>query len=120
MSPPGRPKGEYRSAQHERCPVSSTSYRNIALLAACQALLLTNAAGLTSMFAVIGYSLVEAKSIATLGATTYVLGSALAAMPAALWIGRVGRRRGFMTGSAIGAAGSVVAASAVYMKSFPL
>ncbi len=100
--------------------MTSTSYRNIALLAACQALLLTNAAGLTSMFAVIGYSLVDVKTIATLGATTYVLGSALAAMPASLWMGRVGRRRGFMTGSAIGAAGSIVAALAVYEKSFPL
>jgi MFS family permease len=100
--------------------VSTTSYRNIALLAGCQALLLTNAAGLTSMFAVIGYSLVDVKAIATLGATTYVLGSALAAMPASLWMGRVGRRRGFMTGSAIGAAGCLVAAIAVYAKSFPL
>ncbi len=100
--------------------MTKTSYRNIALLAGCQALLLTNAAGLTSMFAVIGYSLVDVKTIATLSATTYVLGSALAAMPASLWMGRVGRRRGFMTGSAIGAAGSLVAATAVYAKSFPL
>jgi MFS family permease len=97
-----------------------TSYRNIALLAACQALLLANGSGLVSMFAVIGYSLVDAKTIATLAATTYVLGSAGSAMPAALWMGRVGRRRGFMTGAAIGAAGSVVAGLAVWLRSFPL
>jgi MFS family permease len=100
--------------------LTTTSYRNIALLAACQALLLTNAAGLTAMYAVIGYSLVDAKAIATLGATTYVISSALAAMPASLWMGRVGRRRGFITGAAIGATGCLVAAIAVYAKSFPL
>jgi MFS family permease len=100
--------------------MTKTSYRNIALLAACQALLLTNAAALASMFAVVGYALVDVKAIATLPATTYVLGSALAAMPAALWMGRVGRRRGFMTGSIIGCAGCLVGAGAVYAKSFPL
>jgi len=26
MSPPGRPKGEYRSAQHEGSPVNATGY----------------------------------------------------------------------------------------------
>lgn len=72
------------------------------------------------MFAVIGYSLVDTKTLATLAATTYVLGSALSAMPAALWMGRVGRRRGFMTGAAIGIAGSMLAATAVHAKSFPL
>ena len=59
-----------------------TSYRNIALLACCQALLLINNAGLISMNGLVGYSLVENKVFATLGATSFVVGSALAAMPA--------------------------------------
>ena len=100
--------------------MQKTSHRDIFLLACCQALLLVNNAGLTSMSALIGYSLTADKFYATLGATTYVLGSALATMPASLWMGRVGRRRGFMTGSLIGVAGSVVAAAAVWLGSFPL
>ena len=32
MSPPGRPKGEYRSAQHEGTPVSATPYHTIPLV----------------------------------------------------------------------------------------
>ena len=78
-----------------------TSYRDIALLACCQALLLVNNAGLIAMNGLVGYALVDNKTFATLGVTSYVLGSALAAMPAALHMQRVGRPRGFMTGSLI-------------------
>ena len=78
-----------------------TSYRDIAILACCQALLLVNNAGLIAMNGLVGYALAANKALATLGVTTYVLGAALAAMPASLWMAQVGRRRGFMTGSLI-------------------
>jgi MFS family permease len=97
-----------------------TSYRNIFLLACCQALLLTNAAGLISMNALVGYSLVDTKTIATLGATTYVLGSALTTMPMSLWMARVGRRRGFMAGALINIGGCGLAVAALWLRSFPL
>ena len=97
-----------------------TSYRNIFLLACCQALLLTNAAGLISMNGLVGYSLVDTKTIATLGATTYVLGSALTTMPMSLWMARVGRRRGFMAGSLINIGGCGLAVTALWLRSFPL
>jgi len=97
-----------------------TSRRDIFLLACCQGLLLTNSAGLISMSALIGYSLAETKALATLGATTYVLGSAVSTMPASLWMGRVGRRRGFMTGAAINIAGCALASVALWLGSFTL
>lgn len=97
-----------------------TSYRDIALLACCQALLLINNAALISMNGLVGYSLVENKAFATLGATTFVLGSALAAMPAALWMAKVGRRRGFMLGSTIAVVGAATCAFALWLGSFPL
>ncbi len=37
MSPPGRPKGEFRSAQHEGTPVSAPG-RSQALIPECEAL----------------------------------------------------------------------------------
>jgi uncharacterized protein (DUF924 family) len=67
----------------------TTSYRNVFLLACCQALLLTNASGLITMNGLVGFSLAQTKSLATFGATTYVLGSALASMPMSLWMARV-------------------------------
>ena len=101
-------------------PPDTTSYRNIFLLACCQALLLTNAAGLISMNGLVGYSLVDTKTLATLGATTYVLGSALSTMPMSLWMARVGRRAGFMAGALINIGGCALAALALWLRSFPL
>ncbi len=97
-----------------------TSRRDLVLLCCCQALLLVNNSGLISMNAWIGYGLVADKRFASLGATTYVLGSAIATMPASLWMGRVGRRRGFMTGSVIAVVGCLLACVALWLHSFAL
>jgi MFS family permease len=97
-----------------------TSYRDIFLLACCQALLLVNASGLTAMNGLVGYALAGDKAFATAGVTTYVLGSALSAMPAALWMAKVGRRRGFMTASLLCIGGSAVCALALLCSSFAL
>jgi MFS family permease len=97
-----------------------TSYRDVFLLACCQALLLTNSAGLITMNGLVGYRLADAKSLATLGVTSYVLGSALTTMPASLWMAKVGRRMGFMAGALINVGGCALAALAIAMRSFPL
>src|SRR3982751_3107431 len=97
-----------------------TSYRDIFLLACCQALLLANASGLISLNGLVGVQLSPDKSLATLGVTTYVLGGALAALPMALWMGRVGRRRGFMTGAAVNVVGCALGVLALRWHSFAL
>ena len=97
-----------------------TSRRDIFLLACCQALLLVNASGLIAMNGLVGFSLSPTKSLATLGVTTYVLGSALAAMPMSLWMARVGRRAGFMAGATINVAGCAIGAIALELRNFPL
>ena len=97
-----------------------TSYRDIFLLACCQALLLTNAAGLITMNGLVGYALADTKALATLGVTLYVLGSAVATMPASLWMARVGRRMGFMAGALINVAGCALAVLAISLGSFAL
>lgn len=94
--------------------------RNVLLLACCQALLLTNGSGLIAMNGLVGYSLVDAKALATLGATTYVLGSALSTMPMSLWMAKVGRRRGFMAGALINVGGCALAVLALHLHSFVL
>ncbi|HYT98031.1 MAG TPA: hypothetical protein VEO36_11990 [Casimicrobiaceae bacterium] len=78
-----------------------TSYRDIFLLSCGQALLLINAAGLITMNGLAGYALADNKALATLGVTTYVLGSAVSTLPLSLWMAKVGRRTGFMTGALI-------------------
>lgn len=97
-----------------------TSYRDIFLLACCQALLLVNNSALISMNGLVGYALAPSRSLATVGVTSFVLGSAVAAMPASLWMARVGRRRGFMTGSLVAVVGTVTCACALWISSFAL
>lgn len=82
-----------------------TSWRDIFLLACCQALLLTNSAGLISINGLIGYAIAPSRSLATFGATTCVLGSAVAALPMSLWMARARRRAGFMTGALVTSSG---------------
>lgn len=98
----------------------TTTSRNLLLLACCQALLLTNSAGLITMNGLVGYALAPTRALATLGVTTYVLGSALTTMPLSRWMARVGRRRGFMTGAVINVFGCALAALAMYVHSFAL
>ena len=97
-----------------------TSYRDVFLLACCQALLLTNSAGVITMNGLVGYRLTDTKSLATLGVTSYVLGSAVATMPASLWMAKVGRRTGFMAGALMNIVGCALAALAIAVRSFPL
>ena len=72
------------------------------------------------MNGLVGFSLAQSKALATLGATTYVLGSALSTMPMSLWMARVGRRAGFMTGALVNIGGCAVAALALARHSFAL
>jgi MFS family permease len=96
------------------------SRRNVFLLACCQALLLTNAVTLITIGALAGYALAENKMLATLPAATYVVGGALATLPASFWMRRVGRRNGFLTGGVFGLLGSILAATAMGVSSFAL
>jgi MFS family permease len=94
--------------------------RNVVLLACCQALLLTNAVTLIAVSSLAGYALADNKAFATAPATTYVIGAALMAFPASMWMKRVGRRYGFLTGAAFGLAGATLATIAMASSSFLL
>jgi MFS family permease len=94
--------------------------RNVLLLAACQGLLLTNAVTLISVGGLAGYALAEHKSLATLPQTSYVIGAALATLPASFFMKRVGRRKGFIAGTAIGLLGAAIATAAIAAQSFAL
>jgi MFS family permease len=94
--------------------------RNVLLLACCQALLLTNAVTLVTIGALAGYALAQNKAFATLPAAMYVIGGFVGTFPASMWMKRVGRRNGFLTGGVFGLAGSALAAFGVSAGSFVL
>ncbi len=92
--------------------------KNIALLAAAQALLLTNGVTLVAIDGLLGLQLASDKRLATLPITTYVIGGALATLPAAFFMKRFGRRAGFMIGAGLGMLGALISAFAVKIGSF--
>lgn len=92
--------------------------RNVSLLAACQAMLLTNNSTLIAINALAGLALAPYPWLATLPVTCWVLGSALTTVPASLYMKRVGRRTGLTRGAMVGVVGALVCAAAMWLQSF--
>ncbi len=93
-------------------------WRNIGLLAACQALLFTNNSTLIAINGLAGLSLAPYAGLATLPVTCWVLGGAIATMPASFHMKRVGRQRGLTTGTFWGIVGALICATAIWTRSF--
>lgn len=92
--------------------------KNVAVLAGCQGLLLTNNSVLIAVNALAGYALAPEKGLATLPVTAYFVGSALTTVPVSLLMKRIGRRGGFTAGGIGGILGSALSAWAVYAGNF--
>jgi MFS family permease len=96
----------------------NSTKRNVALLAACQAMLFANNSTLFAINALTGYALAPHPALATLAMTCWVLGGAVATMPASFHMKRVGRQRGLTAGTLWGVAGALGCAAAVWLQSF--
>ena len=92
--------------------------RNVSLLAACQAMLLTNNSTLIAINALAGLALAPSAWLATLPVTCWVLGSALTTMPASLYMKKVGRRTGLSRGAFMGIVGALICAAAMWLQNF--
>ena len=93
-------------------------HRNVLVLAGCQATLQTTTITLVAVTGLAGYALAADKSLATVPLTCYVLGSAVATIPASLSMSAIGRRAGFQLGAVIGMGGAAICAAAVYLAQF--
>src|SRR3989442_1668550 len=91
--------------------------RNVGLLAACQAMLFTNNTTLVAINGLAGLALTPVKALATLPVTCWILGGAIATMPASLHMKRVGRQRGLTLGVYWGVAGALACAAAMWLQS---
>jgi len=94
------------------------SNRNVALLAACQALLFTNNSTLIAINGLAGLALSPYAALATLPVTCWVLGGAIATMPASLHMKRVGRQAGLTWGTMWGIVGALICATAIWTRNF--
>jgi predicted MFS family arabinose efflux permease len=97
---------------------TNSTRRNVALLAACQALLFTNNSTLIAINGLAGLALAPYLGLATLPVTCWVLGGAIGTMPASLHMRRVGRQQGLTTGTLWGIVGALICSGAIYAQSF--
>jgi len=96
----------------------SNTHRNVGLLAACQAMLFTNNSTLIAINGLAGLALAPTASLATLPVTCWVVGGAIATMPASQYMKKVGRQSGLIRGASIGIVGALICAAAVWEASF--
>jgi MFS family permease len=94
--------------------------RNVLLLAGSQALMLSAIVLSMTLAAILGSLLAPDKSLATLPVAAMVIGTALASLPAAMLMRRLGRRVGFLMGASLGVVGSAVAGYGLWQDSFAL
>ncbi len=98
----------------------NAQHRNVALLAVCQGLLLTNGVSMIAVTGLAGRAIAPWPGLATLPLTAYVLGGAATTLPAAWFMHRYGRRAGFMLGALLGCIGALICALGVATRSFEL
>lgn len=105
----------------DSAPVSNDQMarRNVIVLATAQAVGGAGAPICISLGGIVGYYLLGPdKSFATLPVTGFVVGTALATLPAGMLARALGRRKGLMVGSLVGVCGGWLAAYAIFLSSF--
>ncbi|WP_211098173.1 MFS transporter [Acuticoccus yangtzensis] len=102
-------------------PHDRLARRNALVLALAQAMGGALTSITISLGGLVGVSLLGSSSyLATLAVSTMIVGTACGTIPAAMLMGRIGRRAGFMLGALIASIGGLVAFGAIMADSFPL
>lgn len=95
-------------------------HRQVLLLATAQALFQTTSVLVMTVGGLAGGLIAPSPELATAPIAAMFLGTAVATFPASLWMARVGRRRGFVAGALLGAAGGATAAAGLWLGSLAL
>ncbi len=93
---------------------------NVAILALCQALLMTSGSLLITTSALVGVALAPHAALATVPLGVQFLATMLATMPASLLMRRIGRRAGFALGAVIALAGAIACTGGILAGSLTL
>ncbi|MEM7425415.1 MAG: MFS transporter [Pseudomonadota bacterium] len=92
--------------------------RNALIYAFAQAMYGSQAIMLITTGGLIGKALASDAGLATLPISAFVLGTMLTALPASLYMKRVGRKAGFLTGTVLGAGSAMLGLYAIYLQEF--
>ena len=94
--------------------------RHVLILAASQAIFQTASVLVVTVGSLAAAQIAPSAGLATLPVATMVLGTALATVPASLWMNRAGRRSGFLAGALLGTAGGLLASLGVWIGSLAM
>lgn len=92
--------------------------RNILLLAVCQAMFMTSTSAVLTSTALVGKSLASYGGFATWPMAFQFAAMMATTFPASMYMKRVGRRVGFITGALIGITGGLISTLAIHEQSF--
>lgn len=95
-------------------------HRQVLLLSTAQALFQTASVLVMTVGGLAGGQIATTPQLATAPITAMFLGTAIATVPASMWMTRVGRRTGFLAGAVLGTAGGLIAALGVWATSLVL
>jgi len=114
----GAPNPEWRGESLRYTgPMLASLRPQLGLLACLQALLLTNNVTMAAVNGLAGAAITDNRALATLPVTGYVLGGAVWAFPAAMVMGRYGRRAGYTLGAVVAIFGALLAWYAMSQRS---
>jgi MFS family permease len=94
--------------------------RNVVLLAAGQAVMMSGSVLLFATGSLVGHHLAADKSLATLPLALQMASSLMVIIPASFLMARIGRRGGFLLGAVLAIAGAGLAAYSIVAESFAL
>ncbi len=92
--------------------------RNVAILFGSQAMYISSTIVLFTLAGLAGQMLAEDKALATLPVSAVIVATPMPTIPASLLMKKIGRRAGFMIGSAIGLMGVLIGSYAIWSSSF--
>ncbi|MCL7942225.1 MFS transporter [Halomonas sp. ATCH28] len=93
--------------------------QNVAILVSSQVLFMIASITVMTLSGVVGQQLSPDPGLATLPIAMMMLGTVASTLPASLYMKRVGRRRGFITGASLGGvAGGLLSFAAIALGSF--
>lgn len=97
---------------------STTEKRSVLLLASAQALFQTASVMVMTVAGLVGMQLATDKRLATLPIALMMVAAAATMIPASMLMQRLGRKAGFLLGTALGCAAGLVGAAAIAWHSF--
>ena len=98
----------------------STMHRQVLTLATAQAIFQTASTLVMTVGGLAGAKLAATPAFATAPIAAMFLGTAATTFPASMWMARVGRKTGFVTGALLGLLGGLIAALGIWQGSLAM